>query len=155
MITDKNFYTIEDLGKVYCFKTDNEFISDFIVKNNHNTIIINSLSKFYNSILLPVYLIKHKKILIKEGIDKHININNSKFLEFLISNEIKDFDFVVFGLVGLSYDGVTFVKQYSQKISKNTGKTFILVDYDPSYSKTTKTVIGKDTDRSDLKSLRS
>ncbi|WP_298548415.1 hypothetical protein [uncultured Aquimarina sp.] len=145
MITDKNIYTIVDLGKVYCFKTNNEFISDLIIENNNKSIVINALSKVYDSILLPTYIGKHKKVLIKEGLDKYININNRDFLKFLIRTEMKGFDFVVFGLVGLSYDGVSFLKQYFQKISKNTGKTFILIDYDPSYLETTKMIIGEDS----------
>ena len=125
-----------DLNQVYFIKTDNEFISDDIIESNRDVLIINALSSKSNSLLLPKYIIKKRKELIKAGLSKYINVNDTYFLTFLINNEIQRFDIVIFGLMGLSYESVCFLKEHLHKVSQDKKKTFVLIDYNSSYKNT-------------------
>lgn len=132
------------LSNVYLIKTNNEFISDILMeKNNLKSIIINALSSNQKSLLLPLYIDKNKKRLIKEIRSKYIDVNNVDLLKFIIDNEILEYDLIFFGLMGLSYQGVSFLKEYIREVSQNTGKTFILLDYDPQYKDIEKILISK------------
>ena len=66
----------------------------------------------------------------KNGILSHDGIGNVQFLKYIIDNEISGSNFIIFGLTGLSYEAVTFLKNYFFSIKKNSNKIFVLIDYD-------------------------
>ncbi len=119
------------LNEAYYIKTNNEFISDEIIEKNidNEFIIINSLSKKKETILLPRYKNDNILKLEKFGILSHHGIGNLQFLKYIIDNETADFNFVIFGLVGLSYEAVTFLKNYFFSLRKNSNKVFLIIDY--------------------------
>jgi len=129
-------------SNTYLIKTNNEFISDVLIEENSlRSIIINTLSKTQKPLLLPIYIEKKKKILIKELKNKFINVGDIDLLRFIIDNETLEYDWIFFGLTGLSREGVSFLKEYLPKVSKNKSKTFVLIDYDSQYREIEKILI--------------
>ncbi|NQX86598.1 MAG: hypothetical protein HRT67_11970 [Flavobacteriaceae bacterium] len=122
------------LNEAYHLKTNNEFICDEIIEKNINNefLIVNSLSRKKETILLPRYKDDNIFKLKKSGILPHYGISDLQFLKFIIDNETTDFNFIVFGLAGLSYESVTFLKNYFLSLKKNSNKIFLLIDYDSS-----------------------
>lgn len=122
------------LNEAYYLKTNNEFICDEIIEKNidNEFLIINSLSKKKETILLPRYKDDNTFKLEKSGILSYYGIGNLQFLKFIIDNETTDFNFIIFGLTGLSYEAVTFLKNYFLSLKKDSNKIFLLIDYDSS-----------------------
>jgi len=139
MIKDETY----DLGlnQAYYVKSGNEFISDDIINNNNfeldKVVIINTLSHNLKPTLLPKYRNNNKKELKKLGIYPEIEVGKSEFLKFLIDKEIKGCQVLFFGLTGLHFEAVSFLKGYMPSISKEKKITCVLIDYNSNYLGTT------------------
>lgn len=122
------------LNEAYYLKTNNEYICDEIIGNSveYDFVLINCLSEKRGSISLPRYKDDHILKLKKSGILPYYGIGDLQFLKYLIENETNGFNFIIFGLTGLSHDAVTFLKDYFISLKENSNKIFVLVDYDPS-----------------------
>lgn len=125
-------------GEVYCLETNNIFISDIILSNkifdSEKTVVINSLSNNVNAHLLPTYRNNNKRGLKKAGLHPKIGGFDIDFLKFVIDQEIDNYQFIIFGFAGLSFEGVDFLKDYLYSKIKGKYKIGVLVDYDPRYT---------------------
>jgi hypothetical protein len=128
-----NFY----LNEAYYIKTNNEFICDEIIEENifSDFLIVNSLSKKKEIILLPRYKNDNILKLKKNGILPHHDINSTQFLKYVIDNEFTNCNFIIFGLAGLSFEAVTFLKKYFFSLKKDSNKVFLLIDYNSLFDK--------------------
>ncbi|MBS9462160.1 hypothetical protein KIM67_07040 [Flagellimonas sp. 389] len=135
----KNTYSLSN-GKVYLVKTADECVSDELIKKMNNSyqkvLIINSLSKSFSPIFLPIYKAEKKKILKQSGINSKINPTDSKFLKFILDEEIVNYDIIFFGLTALHYEGISFLEKYSLDLVYKMGKTIVLIDYNTDYDVT-------------------
>lgn len=130
-----------EFQNVYLIKTNDKFVSDDIINefeiSSDEFLIVNSLSKNHISLLLPSYKKKNKKLLKKVGLNFKMGTSDSKFLKFIVDQEVDEYRYVFFGLTGLHNEGVNFLKTYLCKLMKEKVKVFILIDYSPNYKVTT------------------
>ncbi|GGB76831.1 hypothetical protein GCM10007424_16080 [Flavobacterium suaedae] len=124
-------------GEVYCLETNNMFVSDIILSNDafdsEKTVVINSLSRNTKVYLLPPYRDKNKRGLKKVGLHPKIGTCELDFLKFVIDREIDDYQFIIFGLAAMTFEGVDFLKDYLRLKIKGKDKVAVLIDYDPKY----------------------
>lgn len=122
----------------YSIRTSIEDIEEKIVENSNlnkkEVLIINSFSKRVNTILIPQYFKKNKKLLTKNGLSLDFGVTNSKCLEILISREMHMYNTIFLNTIGFDDKNIREIELFLLGLTKSSKKTFFLVNYNEKYS---------------------
>lgn len=122
-----------NIYQFYTIETSIESIEELLLLNSNlnsaKTVIINSFSKLYNTILVFKYFKENKTLLKTIGFDIKLGVTNSKCFKLLISNEVHKYDTIFVNTIGLGYEEIKELQKYLINLSNKKMKTIFLVNY--------------------------